>query len=41
MIADMVSNKKLYAVVIELSIKGGKLKISFYHTILFCCIEKY
>ena len=42
MIANMVSNKKLNAIVTELFIRGRKLNIScFYHRILFCCTKKY
>ena len=43
MIADMLSNKKLNPIVIELFIRDGKLNIFliFYHAILFCCTKKY
>ena len=42
-IADMLSNKKINAIVTELFIKGRKLNTSFvfYHAILFCCSKKY
>ena len=41
MIADMLSNKKLNPIVTELFIRGRKLNIFFFYTILFCCTEKY
>ena len=40
MIADMLSNKKLNPIVIELFIRGRKLHISLvFITILFCCVK--
>ena len=41
--ADMLSNKKLNPLGTELFIRGRKLNISlvFYHTISFCCFQKY
>ena len=43
MIADMLSNKKLNAIVTELFIGQQKTKYisSFYYTILFCCSKKF
>ena len=40
---DMLSNKKLNPLGTELFIRGRKLNISlvFYHTISFCCFQKY
>ena len=42
MIADMLSNKKLNAIVTKLFIREEKLNIfsCFYYTALFCCYEK-
>ena len=41
-IVDMFSNKKVYAIVTELFIRGGKQNISlFLITVLFCCCKKY
>ena len=39
-IADMLSNNKLSAIVTELFIRGIKT-ICFYYTILFSCSKKY
>ena len=39
-IADMLSNNKLSAIVTELFIRGIKT-ICFYYTILFSCCKKY
>ena len=42
MIADMLSNKKLYPMVTEIFVRGRKLIISrFYYTTLFYCSRKY
>ena len=43
MIADMLSNKKLNAIVTELFIGEQKTKYisSFYYTILFCCSKNF
>ena len=35
MIADMINNKKLNSIVTELFIRGRKLNISLYYTIIF------
>ena len=41
MIADVLSNKKLYPIVAELFIRGRNKYLScFYNTILFCCSKK-
>ena len=42
MIADMLSNKKLYPIVFELFIRGRKLNISFVLITrsYFCCSKK-
>ena len=42
MIADMLSNKKLNPIVIELFMRGRKIDISlFYQTTLFYYTKKY
>ena len=43
MIADMLSNKNLNPIVIELFIRGREINISlfFYGTILFRCAKGY
>ena len=43
MIADMISNKKLNAIVTELFIRGRKLNISlvFYYAIILRSTKKY
>ena len=43
MIAGVLSNEKLKPIVTEIFIRDRKLNYfsCFYHTILFCCFEKY
>ena len=42
MFAEMPNKKKLNLIVTDLFIRGKKLNISlFYHTVIFCCTNKY
>ena len=43
LVVGMLNNKKPNPIVTELLIRGRKLKISFafYHTVLFCCTDRY
>ena len=41
-IVDMLSNKKLNPIIIELFIRGKAKNFSYFHyTISFCCSKKY